>query len=392
MGRSGGGGGGGGRSSGGFGGGGRVSGRFSGGGSFGGGGRSGGRSGGPGGSPFGGGNNFGGGFGGGAPRNSFGGGFRGGNMGGGPGMGGGPMFNPGPGMGGGRRVGGGCNMGCGCGTVIGLIIVLMLASILGLFGSCSAFGYSDSGGYAQSTVSTASSTVREKLSSSDVTKTGWYTDEDGDWIHSESKLTPGLEHFYSKTGVQPYVYILANGTTTSTSELNEKSAELYDQLFSDEGHFLLVFCDDGNGSFNCGYTVGSKAASVLDSEALDIIANELDQAYRVADSDEEVFSDAFESAADDIMAGAEKQQSEKTTGKIGIGILAIVVIGGVAFLIVRKRKKDEEETKKRADEILNTPLEKFGEGSTSDKNVEDLASKYEDKSNGDSSGNNTSAS
>ena len=384
MGRSGGpsGGGGGGRSSGGFGGGGRVSGGFSGGG-----GRSGGRSGG---------GDFGGGFNGGPRGGGFGGGGRrggrdnfGGPHGGGPrgGMGfGGPVFNMGP-HGGGMGFGGGAPAGggCGCGTMVGIILALALVlALMGALGSCTGASFGDYGygtsSYSQS--SSTSTTVREKLSSSDVSKTGWYTDEDGDWIHSEPKLTSGLQHFYDKTGVQPYVYILKNGTTTSTSELNEKSQELYSQLFSDEGHFLLVFCDDGNGSFNCGYTVGSTAASVLDSEALGILADELDQAYRTADSEEQIFSDAFYNTADQIMAGAEKQQSSETAGKVAVGVIAVAVVGGVVFFVVRKRKKDAEETKKRADEILNTPLEKF---SDSDKDVEDLASKYEDKSDDSSS-------
>ena len=386
MGRSGGGGGGGGRSGGGFSGGGRASGGFSGGG------HGGGRSGGGG---FGGGG-FGGGRSGGGPRGGgFGGpgGPRGGGW-GGPGPGG---PGPGPrgprrGWGGGWRFGFGPSInvgpqvnvnggggGCGCSSVIiGFVVVLLLLALFGSVSSCSAPG--GHGGYGSSSYSTSSSTtVREKLSSSDVSKTGWYTDEDGDWISSENRLTPGLVHFYDKTGVQPYVYILKNGTETSTDVLSEKAEELYDQLFSDEGHFLLVFCDDGEGSFNCGYTVGTKAQTVLDDEAINIIADELNIAYNTADTDEEVFSDAFYAAADEIMSGADAKQTSETKGKVGIAVLAVVVVGGAIYLVVRKRKAAEAERKKRADEILNTPLEKFGDqdSATSDKNVENLASKYE---------------
>ncbi len=259
---------------------------------------------------------------------------------------------------------------------------MVLLALFGSVSSCSSYpggyGYNSSG---YSTSSSSSTTVREKLDASEVTKTGWYTDEDGDWILSENRLTPGLSHFYDKTGVQPYVYILKNGSETSTSVLNERAQELYDELFEDEGHFLLVFCDDGNGTFNCGYTVGTKARTVLDDEAIDVIAYELDIAYNNADTDEEVFSDAFYSAADTIMSAAETKQKSETNGKIGIAVVAVVVVGGVAYLIVRKRKAAEAERKKRADEILNTPLEKFGDqgSATSDKNVENLASKYEGK-------------
>ncbi len=391
MGRSGGGGGGGGRSGGGGGGGGRSSGGFSGGGRS-----SGGFSGGHGGGRSGGfsGGGFGGGWGGGRPGDGHGGGWGGPGPGGprggwdgpgGPGprgprrrwggfrFGFGPSFNVGPQV----YVNGG-NGGCGCSSMlIGFIVVLLvlclfssLHSGLGGFGS----------GYAHSSYATsASTTVREKLSSSDVSKTGWYTDEDGDWIHSESRLTPGLSHFYDKTGVQPYVYILANGSETETSVLTEKAEQLYDQLFEDEGHFLLVFCDNGEGSFNCGYVVGSKARTVIDDEAVTCIIEDLDYAYNAADTDEEVFSDAFYAAGDEIMAATDNQQKRDTGGKVALAVVGVVVVGGIAYLVVRKRKAAEAERKKRADEILNTPLEKFGEqdSPTSDKNVENLASKYE---------------
>ena len=43
-----------------------------------------------------------------------------------------------------------------------------------------------------------------------------------------------------------------------------------------------------------------------------------------------------------------------------------------AVIIVRRRKAKQDEEDKRMEDILNTPLEKFG-----DKDVEDLADKYE---------------
>ncbi|MDO4849324.1 MAG: hypothetical protein Q4B45_06115 [Coriobacteriia bacterium] len=277
---------------------------------------------------------------------------------------------------------GGGNGGCGgcLGTVIGFVLVLMLLSVLyGTMNSCSGGNDYGSSGYS---VTAASDTVRTKLDSGDVSKTAYYTDEDGDWIHSASKLENGLAHFYDKTGVQPYVYILKNGSVTSVDALNKKSSELYDQLFSDEGHFLLVFCDTGDGTFNCGYTVGTKARTVLDDEALDVLAEELNNAYNNADSDEEVFSDAFYNTADTIMKAAEDEQQSATAGKVGLVVLGVAAVGGIAYVVVRNKKKADAERKERADQILNTPLEKFGDtdNPTSDKNVENLASKYEDKS------------
>ena len=387
MGRSGGGGGGGSHGGGGgFSGGGRTSGGFSGGG----GGRSGGRSGGPSGG-FGGG-----GFGGGPRGGGFGGGPRGGGFGGGPrdhgprgprggfGFGFGPSIHVGPSV----NVGGGGNGGCGgcLGTVIGFILVLMLLSVLyGAMDSCS--GRNDYGSYGSSgySATATSDTVRTKLDSGDVSKTAYYTDEDGDWIHSASKLEKGLSHFFDKTGVQPYVYILKNGSETSVDALNKKSSDLYDQLFSDEGHFLLVFCDAGDGTFNCGYAIGTKARTVMDDEALGVLEDELNNAYNNASSDEEVFSDAFYNTADTIMKAADSEAKSAATGKVALVVVGVAAVGGIAYVVVRNKKKADAERKERADQILNTPLEKFGDADnpTSDKNVEDLASKYEDKSGDD---------
>ena len=223
--------------------------------------------------------------------------------------------------------------------------------------------------------------MREKLPADAVTKTDWYTDADGDWVHNPSRLTSGLERFYDKTGVQPYVYILPNGTTTSTQELQQRAETLYDELFQDEGHFLLVFCDDGNGSFACGYTVGTAASAVMDSEALGILADELDYAYNNAASDEEVFSDAFERTAERIMSAAEDEAAGQSLLVVGGVVVAVLVVGGVALVVARRRKAAKAEEKKRMEEILNTPLEQFG-----DKEVEDLADKYEDEEDGPVSG------
>ena len=131
--------------------------------------------------------------------------------------------------------------------------------------------------------------------------TGYYTDADGDWIHNASQLESGLRDFYKLTGVRPYVYILPNGTTTSTSDLQSRAEKLYGELFTDDAHFILVFCDDGEGGYNCGYAVGSQAKTIMDSEAISILADYLDRYYSdFSLSEEEIFSKAFSDAAEHI--------------------------------------------------------------------------------------------
>ncbi len=369
MGRSGGGGGGGGFSGGGFSGGGRSSGGFSGGG------HSGGRSFG------GGGGGFGGGFGGGRPHAPGGPGGPGpGGPRGGFGFGGfhAPVIiagnNIGNSGGSGSGGSGGSNNpnnsgGSGCSGFLYILGILLVIILVGaLLGSCDNTGGYDTG----SSSSVAASTVqREALPASASEDVGWYTDADGDWIHNTSLLTNGLKSFYQQTGVRPYLYILPNGTTTSVSDLQSRAESLYSELFSDEGHFLLVFCDDGEGGYNCGYAVGSQAKTVMDSEAISILGDYLDRYYSdMSISEEEIFSNAFAKTAERIMTVT--GSTARTTTMVLGGVAAVAIVAGVVIFVVRKKSADKAAEAKRTQDILNTPLEKFG----SDE-VEELAKKYQ---------------
>lgn len=348
MGRSGGGGFGGG-GFGGFGGGGRSSGGFSGGGGrsslpFGGGGRSGG-------SPYGGGSG-----------NGLGMGMLLGHLLSSQRSGGGGFVPPSPqpprGEGPGHGGPSGSGRGCGCIVMAG-IVVFLLAVVLVLFsgGSCSSGGGID-----------ASTHERQALPASAVVETGYFTDEDGGWVSNASQLESGLRAFYRDTGAQPYVYILQNGAETSVQALSERAAQLYDELFSDEGHFLLVFCDDGNGSYNCGYAAGAQAQTVMDDEAVGILADCLARYY--ADyslSEEQIFSKAFEDTGARIMTVAQSPVVPV------VACLAVVAVAALAFAAFRTHQKRKERESQHVEQVLSTPLEKFG-----DQNVEDLARKYEE--------------
>ena len=205
----------------------------------------------------------------------------------------------------------------------------------------------------------------EALPASAVTETGYYTDEGG-WISSPSTLEAGMRHFFEETGVQPYLYILPNGSISSTQQITDMADELYGQLFDDQGHFLFVFCDNNMGQYYYGGHIGAQAESVLDDEALTIFLQYLDRYYYDTSlSEEELFSEAYASTADRIM---EVTPSPIVPVAICIAVI-VVAICIVAF--ARHRSKAKAEEQRRQQEILSTPLEKFGDGE-----VEDLAAKY----------------
>lgn len=367
MGRSG----GGGFSGGGFGGG--FSGGFGGGSSFGGrggsfsGGSGGGRSGGFGGQPAGG---YGGGYYGGGGGNFFGGFLLGQLLGGSRGGGGGygPQGGPdGPnGPNGPSGPSGGNQGGGSSGCLIAVAVLVVAALVVGLLGAVM-----DAPGCSGTSDITASTVERTPLPKGSVNETGYYTDEDGSWIGDVSVLEAGMRQFYMDTGVQPYLYILPNGSVTAASELQEKAEATYDELFTDGAHFLLVFCDNGSGSFNAAYWVGQEALTVMDSEALGIFQDYLKRYYNdYSISESEMFAETYAQTGRAIMT---TEAERMTPAIIVVAVaIAIVVVVVVIAIVLRKKREARMRELEHQEEVLRTPLEKFG-----DQELEDLAKKYE---------------
>ena len=247
--------------------------------------------------------------------------------------------------------------GSGCGTVFvilaAVVLVVLLVVALG-GGGCSASGVP------------ASTVERTALPAGAANETSYYTDVDGDWIHNPAKLERGLRHFYEETGIQPHVYILPNGSVTSYQELQTIAKEKYNELFTDQAHFVLVFCDTGDGRFNAAYWAGSQTGSVLDNEAMQIFEAYLSQDYDdLSLSEEEIFSKAFSDTADRIMT--------VTPSPLPIVAVcgAVIIVAVVVFVIVRNRRLAQQREAERMEQILNTPLEQFA-----DSELSDLEKKY----------------
>lgn len=349
--------------------------------------RGGGRGGGGGGGSFGGGSRGGGGsFGGsrGGGGRSSSGGRGGGSFGGGGNRGGGSW-----GGGGGRRPirtgpifvnnsgygrrrgyyggggGGGCGSGCGT-TLLTLLVIGIIFFILFPFSSTGSGGGSGSG-----TPITRSTIERDPLPAGAVNETSYYTDEYG-WIESQTEMTDGLRYFYDKTGVQPHVYITEsiNGSSNaSMTEVEEFANGLYDELFTDEAHLLLLFYEGIPNQYITYYVTGTQAKQVIDTEAGDILLDYIDRYYYEDLTDSQFFSKSFRDGADRIM--------EVTTSPwIPVFVIAgVIVLIALLFLWWKKRKEQQEIEAKRTEDILNKPLDTFGTKSEAD----ELAKKYSDE-------------
>ncbi len=248
--------------------------------------------------------------------------------------------------------------GSGCATIFLIIFITMFVMMI---------ASSLAGGTGGGSI-TASTREREKLPASAVQKTAYYKDLDGDWIHNSSKLEEGLKEFYDETGVQPFVYILPNGTTESVGDLSAVAEAQYPKLFQDQGHFLLIFCDDGYGGFNCGYWVGSQAQVVMDEEAVSILQDYL--SYYYADtsiSEEEIFSLAFARTGQRMMTVTKSPLIPIIVGFLVVAALLII------YAIIKKRKEAAAEQAAQTEAILNTPLDTYAAHE-----LDELAAKYDE--------------
>lgn len=193
---------------------------------------------------------------------------------------------------------------------------------------------------------TRSTVTREPLPKGAVTETAYYTDELM-WIDSVTVLQSGMKHFYQKTGVQPHVYITDD---LRSSSIEDFSNALYDELFTDEAHILLVFYERNN-EYKDWVITGVQAKQVVDQEAVDILLDYVDRYYYQSElSEAEMFSKAFSDAADRMM--------KVTKSPVPIIIVAVIALLIVIFAI--KLVKVVAEKKKAADErterLLSTPI------------------------------------
>ena len=173
----------------------------------------------------------------------------------------------------------------------------------------------------------------------------WYRDDWGDWIDEDGEaasLENGLEYFYEKTGVQPYLWIMGEEGADYMSEgsVEELGEATYKDMFGDdEGHVLVIFREYPNDSSNyiCTVTPGNDAwTQVMDEEAEEILLDYIDYYYTDGDLNEgQFFARAFTSGADRIMT---KQIPLSVLYTIVIVVILLIVGVIITVSIIRKRK------------------------------------------------------
>lgn len=224
-------------------------------------------------------------------------------------------------------------------------------------------------------------TIQREALKGVVSKTDWYEDNIG-WISSKNTLITGLEEFYKKTGIQPYVLFVPyssqywSGNNFQPTKADEYLESVYKQKFTDEGHFIFAYFQCANdiksemdGEFR--YLSGYSADTIMDNEAISILWGYFEKNYyNTSLSLEKMISNTFDETAKSIM-------SKPTNGwdfavVLIIGLLVIIVFF-VIYKIIKNKNQREKEKEEYTKEILNKPLETFGTDTS------ELEKKYEDK-------------
>lgn len=242
-------------------------------------------------------------------------------------------------------------MGCGClssliTTLFTMLLILVVFAAMSTSSCTSVFLDPGSG---QSGATQVSTKVRTKLSSSDCTPIdAWYEDL-AEWIDDPSAVTTGMQQFYRKTGVQPYLIVATNidgEKDYDVSQVETYMRDRYDELFgNDDGHLILLFCEPYDGEYDPYLLVGSKAQSVIDTEAEDIIYDAVDNYYTDASlSNSAYFGKIFSESGDSIMAASSVTTvltSPKKSSYFLKPVLAIAIGGVLAFVILKVMRKNQ---------------------------------------------------
>jgi len=215
---------------------------------------------------------------------------------------------------------------------------------------------------------TKSTVVREALPRGSVVETEYFTDELG-WIDNRTELLNGMRSFYQKTGVQPHLYItdtIGGSHHPTTAQVEAFAKEMYDALFDDEAHLLLIFFEFEGDPYHIWYLAGRQAKTVLDVEAMDILMDYIERYYYDDKlTDAQFFGKAFDLAGKQIMTVTRSPWILVWTVA---GVIALLSLALVWWTRAKEQKNLEAEQTRK---ILETPLEAFGTST-------ELEGKYKD--------------
>ena len=202
--------------------------------------------------------------------------------------------------------------GCGCLSSVFMLVALAVVLMVAVPVACSSrltscSSHSTSNLSSNNHSSQTSTRKRQKLSASKCKESREWIDDQAGWLDDEDDVIDGMESFYEMTGVQPYLVIAdeLNGRKSySESDVENYLRNLYDELYQDDGHLILLFLEPYENEYDPYMIVGADAQSVVDRAGEDIIYEAIDRWYTDKSlTDDEYFARIFVASANRLMYG-----------------------------------------------------------------------------------------
>ena len=211
--------------------------------------------------------------------------------------------------------------GCGClsGTVV--LVLALLLFVVAVPAACMRFTAGSS--HTQATQNTSgvvfnlnnennssnANSTRQKLAAADCIESSEWIDDQANWLENQNAVISKMRSFYEMTGVQPYLIIAdqVNGKKDYTeADVERYLRNRYDELFADDGHLILFFCEAYENEYDPYLLIGSKAATVIDTDGENIIYEAIDRWYTDSSLDDDAyFARIFLASGDAIMNGTD---------------------------------------------------------------------------------------
>ena len=265
--------------------------------------------------------------------------------------------------------------GCGCFSIIlAILVVVLIFSAISFFANLAVPG--TGGGLIRMDV-TRSTVQRTALPRGYANDTGpMFTDNmNPSWVANPTLMERGMRNFFNETGVRPHVFLTpdidGNTGVPTIAQMSDFAGRIYEELFTDAAHVLLVFFENAQGQYAMYVMPGGQARTVMDSEAREILMDYVERYYYTDFSTEEWFTRAFDGAGTRIMT---------VTRSPWVNVMIAIVVLLILFLLFTWWKRKQEQKNLEAEQterILTQSLDTFG----SDDAASQLAKEYEDSDN-----------
>lgn len=162
-------------------------------------------------------------------------------------------------------------------------------------------------------------------------------DSDGDYLVDQSQTGRTLQSFYTRTGVQPYVYIIQK---QSSNNLEQIANNYFTENSLGSGSMLLVYASNGESYGDSYIKVGSKASEVIDDEAQKILIDYLKFHVSEIPSLDACITKAFYDTAEDIMGKAKIPLIVYPALIIGITAVVVFLLYDRVIILARRRRQN----------------------------------------------------